>query len=596
MKLFRSFKLSIEFKQLLTIGSIVILYFLSIDTLKSAFDDVFIKFVVMKFKPEGLPLLVVGLYLLTLICAGYYVIIKVVKTAYRTSFLSFFFLGWLVSLFWYERLAAHDYVFSSLIHKDVVNIGIKFLDPLFTMLTVLWLVLFFEYFQFRTYGTGIKSVLKQDGPIFKIADDRYNRGVFFENLIAELKKISFDGKKGFAMGINSSWGSGKTSLLEIIKGGFIPERDIILIDYNPWLATSKISLTQDFFAMIENKLSEHIETHSLIKRYGEKISKIDEEKNPLKKIADLFNDENSLKEQFDEIALLIKKTNKKLFVIIDDLDRLDNSEVIDVLRLIRNTANFPRINFIVAYDRNYLINALDNLKIHHPKLYLEKIFDIELILPKIENVSIIEELNAALKDGFDVLILDVNQKEALIDQLTALLFNIGGNEKTSGVKPLLIDIFKGKREILKFSNSLFLLFAITRQQVYFPDLFILELIKFKSAEVYKLIARNDRYLNISNLNGIRAYSLYKEDSSAQSDQNLLLNDFRKPMYEIKAKLPEGDDKTIFEVLITALFTSPADDYMARHSIFYTDNFERYFINANPQGSFGFDELDRLIAE
>ena len=45
-----------------------------------------------------------------------------------------------------------------------------------------------------------------------------------------------------------------------------------------------------------------------------------------------------------------------------------------MLRLIRNTADFPGIVYIVAYDKGYVAAPLTNRGIRKADIYLEKIF------------------------------------------------------------------------------------------------------------------------------------------------------------------------------------------------------------------------------
>lgn len=64
----------------------------------------------------------------------------------------------------------------------------------------------------------------------------------------------------------------------------------------------------------------------------------------------------------------------------------------EVLSLIRNSANFSNTIFIVAYDRNYLVSALEKVNNYHPHAYLEKIFQLELPLPQFERDIIVSVL------------------------------------------------------------------------------------------------------------------------------------------------------------------------------------------------------------
>lgn len=70
--------------------------------------------------------------------------------------------------------------------------------------------------------------------------------------------------------------------------------------------------------------------------------------------------------------------DKKVFVIIDDVDRLDKDEVFETLRLVRNTAKFSNVIFIVALDDKYVISQLGEKGISDGKNYLEKIFPLSI--------------------------------------------------------------------------------------------------------------------------------------------------------------------------------------------------------------------------
>src|SRR5690606_19757630 len=140
---------------------------------------------------------------------------------------------------------------------------------------------------------------------------------------------------------------GKTSFLNILKDRLIQNNNVI-IEFNPWLSPNSNSLTTDFFTTLENQLKKHIETNNIILDYGEALSKINHNHNPLSYFSHLFNKDVNLNNHFLKINNVISKINKPLFVLIDDVDRLDNHEVFNLLRMVRNSGNFSRINFIVT--------------------------------------------------------------------------------------------------------------------------------------------------------------------------------------------------------------------------------------------------------
>ena len=92
----------------------------------------------------------------------------------------------------------------------------------------------------------------------------------------------------------------------------------------------------------------------------------------------------------------LKQLDRPIVVTIDDIDRLAADEMFEVLRLIRNTAAFPNLIFIVCYDKDYVVRQIQNKGITDSELYLEKIFPLELSLPKTEEVSLVDTFRYSL--------------------------------------------------------------------------------------------------------------------------------------------------------------------------------------------------------
>jgi predicted KAP-like P-loop ATPase len=96
----------------------------------------------------------------------------------------------------------------------------------------------------------------------------------------------------------------------------------------------------------------------------------------LLKPTDWFTENKSASQAYNELKKIIEKIDIKTIVIIDDVDRLGKDEIFEVLRIIRNTANFPNTIFIVAYDKDYGIKMIDQ-----DLMYLDKYFQYELFVP-----------------------------------------------------------------------------------------------------------------------------------------------------------------------------------------------------------------------
>jgi len=68
-------------------------------------------------------------------------------------------------------------------------------------------------------------------------------------------------------------------------------------------------------------------------------------------------------------------------VVIDDIDRLTAREIRDMLGLVRLTAHFPKIIYLLAFDRAKVERALDQDGLEGGRNYLDKIVELSFDLP-----------------------------------------------------------------------------------------------------------------------------------------------------------------------------------------------------------------------
>lgn len=202
--------------------------------------------------------------------------------------------------------------------------------------------------------------------------DSYKRRAVCESAYKTLESCFY--KEGsFTFSITGIWGSGKTTFINILKEQYSRNNSAkSIIIFEPWKSDTSDSIVKGFFAMLRDELSNYIPNiSSTIDQYVELL--LDEESGkPLKIIGkslhSIFNED---KNPYELIKEILERTKHKTVVFIDDIDRLNAVEIKEVLRLIRNTANFPYIQFIVAYDKNYVCETLKNNGINTPDRYLE---------------------------------------------------------------------------------------------------------------------------------------------------------------------------------------------------------------------------------
>ncbi|NCU06204.1 MAG: AAA family ATPase, partial [Chitinophagaceae bacterium] len=188
----------------------------------------------------------------------------------------------------------------------------------------------------------------------------------------------------FAIGIIGEWGAGKTTFLSTLENIFEKEQQVVQLRFNPWATRNSENISAIFFSDLAARLSEFDESlKTNITDYSKKLLQ-STDSNSLGVIKQLFEfstEKKEFHEQYEIINQSIQSLKRKIVVYIDDVDRLDKKEVIEVLRIVRNTANFGSVFFVVAFDKAYVTASVNEALINKSEKYLEKIFQLEYYLP-----------------------------------------------------------------------------------------------------------------------------------------------------------------------------------------------------------------------
>jgi predicted KAP-like P-loop ATPase len=586
-----------NWKQLLICFIVLFLFLWLEKPIYELFNTYLVEKVLSKFPFVPLSKLEFLMYLILVFGITMRMSLRFFKTSYKCSPLNLFLVILLCSLYWKERLYDNNYLISPLSEPQLPLNDLTILDPIFLGISVILVVLLVNYFRLNGQLKN-NSHIVADNPISNVSEDELDRVEFASHLFKLLQKMSYNSVSSFVIGINGKWGFGKSSILKLILNEI--DDGSIKIEYNPWIASSKQTLIEDFFSKVENEVSEYIQTGNLISKYGSALAKIDNESNPLKSFASIFDDEKPLQDRFLEISSLIQKTNKKVYVFIDDLDRLDNQEVFEVLRLIRNTASFPSMIFIVAYDKDYLAHALKEEKIFNSRVYLDKIFQMEINLPRINELKLLGALSNSLNNQLDKLNLELGINNELKTQINKMIYGyyLGSPQAIKyQVNNHLVTVLRNKRDVIRFVNSFLFYMSMNPRALYLPDLFILELIKIHSSEVYEVLSSRTDYLITTGSGEYPRYELFTGADDIDFDDlpGNMRNKFRLLDFNVKINENEPEKVAIIDDLLNKLFSMPnIDDYNAKYSIDHAENLENYFSLTIPENQVSFEFIETLI--
>nr|NJM04347.1 P-loop domain-containing protein [Desulfobacula sp.] len=95
--------------------------------------------------------------------------------------------------------------------------------------------------------------------------------------------------------------------------------------------------------------------------------------------------QNIIQNRYLKLRKKLKKElidrQKKLVIVIDDIDRLNKSEIRQIFRLIRVNADFPNTIYLLAFDRKIIEKNLEEQVGVSGKDYLNKIVQVNFDVP-----------------------------------------------------------------------------------------------------------------------------------------------------------------------------------------------------------------------
>lgn len=289
----------------------------------------------------------------------------------------------------------------------------------------------------------------------------------------------------FVIHIGEHYGHGKTSFLMMLGEELNKsKRPIIEMNFEPWLCDTEAGIVSEFFEAFRIKVGEYLpKLDGAIKDYMALLLSSIECKHSgfTFKFNPCFGSTRTLKNAHDEIQKELCNIDRPIIITIDDVDRLQNKELMMTLKIIRDTADFPNVFYVVAADNLHLKQMLSSLNISNPENYLKKFFNLEFQLPADENVAYKQLLNI-VEQKFKSVIHD----DRLISNYMIQIKNV----------PYIKNVFTNMREVYRFVNVFFLAIDSKKEirELDLFDMFLLTMIQMLSLEYYMQL--RDNFLSI----------------------------------------------------------------------------------------------------
>ena len=172
-----------------------------------------------------------------------------------------------------------------------------------------------------------------------------------------------------------------------------------------------------------------------------------------------------------EIAEELKKHPQRIFVTVDDIDRLNPEEIRQLFGVIKSVADFPNVVYLLTFDKKVVIEALRESQGISGENYLEKIVQFPFELPLPDRSSLYRLLFARLET------IMAGTPEGLFDQ------TYWGNVFMRGIE----HFISTPRKINLLTNTLSVTYPAVQGEVNPVDFIGIETLRIFCPEAYNMI-------------------------------------------------------------------------------------------------------------
>lgn len=424
--------------------------------------------------------------------------------------------------------------------------------------------------------------------------------------------------KGLVIGVDGKWGSGKSSLLYLIEDELKklpPERQPSIINFRPWVIGNRDTLLASLFGALSDEMN-RVElaagdatgiSKQKAKDAAEAFRKFVGGLGRAGAAIELLGDavafaplswlgkgvaaageavegkppEPPLSELKDKLVKALEELDHRFIISIDDVDRLEPAEAIEILRLARSVADFPNVTYLLCFDGDVLAHSIKQAAgVEDGRAFLEKIIQLTVMVPMPEAFRLRQWFTDELRQFAST----KNDEE--LSRLKAVIDYEGGRQLTT------------PRSVVRILDSVrFFWPPIERAGGDLADLVWLQLIKVGNPTLYRWIEDYSATCAMVSLGTVRV------DEGEKAAKLLSLKAAVKPdhfadlhyRFYFAEPLPGADcdyseDGDGFE-LFQSVDVAKRDKAIRARRLASPDHYRLYFALAGPEHALSQHDLD-----
>lgn len=404
----------------------------------------------------------------------------------------------------------------------------------------------------------MSTIFIDDIAISNPDQDEIGRKTLVEVVVEAIRHRASSQHPSICFGIYGEWGEGKTSFMRMVETAIRSDNNIDVLWFDPWNIVSPEKMVVEFFSSLSRLSSANTDDLSLaISSYGKAfLASVDATESPevssyLERLSHCIPGGTELK---DYISQELVDHNKHLVFFIDDLDRLQASEIRMVFKLIRQIADFKNVIYVIGVDSEVVSIALGepygNKRIGRD--FLKKIVQIPVVLPPIQD----SRLQLVFGKRFTPVLRDCKHESS--------------EQEIDKIGKKLIGALHSIRDINRFINQLSLIFPVLHEETELNDLCLIESLKFLNEQGWLSVYHNMDALLFSNRPPVRV----KEEMDVRYDSAIR---------DILSFFSDRDKAYVNDILRNHLFKKLHQVDPVSKSICNEVYFRQYFTCGVPDG-------------